>query len=90
MAVNRSGQKENSSDVNGAGMVLQLSQTSVQNVVQEWMVILMLIITIEVDAPAALSMAVKERLAMDVEKYGDTRVIDVKVVDKNDGCKRIS
>lgn len=44
----------------------------------------MLIITIEVDAPAGLSMAVKERLAMDVEKYGDTRVIDVKVVEKNE------
>lgn len=50
----------------------------------------MLIITIEVDAPAGLSMAVKERLAMDCEKYGDTRVIDVKVVDKNDGRKGIS
>lgn len=29
-------------------------------------------------------------LAMDCEKYGDTRVIDVKVVDKNDGRKGIS
>lgn len=43
----------------------------------------MLIITVEVDAPAGLSMAVKERLAMDVEKYGDTRVIDVKVVNED-------
>ena len=42
----------------------------------------MLIITIEVDAPAGLALAVKERLAMDCEKYGDTRVTDVKVVDK--------
>ena len=44
----------------------------------------MLIITIEVDAHDGLSMAVKERLAMDCEKYGDTRVIDVKVVDRDD------
>ena len=50
----------------------------------------MLIITIEVDAPAGLAMAVKERLAMDCEKYGDTRVTDVKVVDKNNGRKGIS
>lgn len=44
----------------------------------------MLIITIEVDAPAGLAMAVKESLAMDLEKYGKTtRVIDVKVVEKD-------
>lgn len=49
----------------------------------------MLIITIEVDAPAGLFLAVKERLAMDVEKYGDTRVIDVKAVNE-DGRKGIS
>ena len=44
----------------------------------------MLIITIEVDAPAGLSLAVKESLAMDLEKYGKTaRVIDVKVVNED-------
>lgn len=50
---------------------------------QEKVGLTMLIITIEVDAPAGLALAVKERLAMDVEKYGDTRVIDVKVVNES-------
>lgn len=44
----------------------------------------MLILTIEVNAPAGLAMAVKERLAMDLEKYGDTRVTDIKAVEKNE------
>lgn len=43
----------------------------------------MLTITIEVDAPSGLAMAVKEDLAMLLERYGDTRVIDVKEGDKN-------
>ena len=42
------------------------------------MVIRLLTITIEVDAPSGLSMAVKEQLAMLLERYGDTRVIEVK------------
>ena len=39
----------------------------------------MLVVTIEVDAPEGLSMAIKEDLAMLVERYGDTRVVDVQV-----------
>jgi len=39
----------------------------------------MLIITIEVDAPAGMSLAVKENLAMLLERYGSTRVVDVAV-----------
>lgn len=51
----------------------------------------MLLITLEVDAPEGMSMAVKEDLAMLVEeRYGDTRVVDVKVVNKYDGRKGIS
>lgn len=38
----------------------------------------MLILTIEVDAPVELSLAVKEAVAMDVEKYGNVRVIEVR------------
>lgn len=38
----------------------------------------MLIVTIEVDAPEGLSIAVKEQLAMLLERYGDTRVVSVK------------
>lgn len=37
----------------------------------------MLTITIEVDAPAGLELAVKEQLAMMLEQYGDTRVVKV-------------
>ena len=39
----------------------------------------MLLITLEVDAPDGMSMAIKEDLAMIVERYGDTRVVDVRV-----------
>lgn len=38
---------------------------------------MMLRITIEVKAPAGMAMAVKEDLAMILEKYGDTRVVSV-------------
>lgn len=48
---------------------------------------IMLRITIDVDAPSGLSMAVKERLAMDLERYGDTRVVDVKVVEEGRICR---
>lgn len=37
----------------------------------------MLIITIEVNAPAGMAQAVKENLAMLLERYGDTRVVKV-------------
>lgn len=38
----------------------------------------MLIVTIEVNAPVIQAKAVKEHLAMCLEKFGDTRVIDIK------------
>lgn len=38
----------------------------------------MLIVTIEVNAPVIQAHAVKEHLAMCIEKFGDTRVIDIK------------
>lgn len=37
----------------------------------------MLIITMEVDAPAGQAIGIKEALAMDLERYGDVRVISV-------------
>lgn len=37
----------------------------------------MLIITIEVNAPSGMALAVKEDLAMLCERYGDTRVVSV-------------
>lgn len=40
----------------------------------------MLRITIEVKAPAGMALAVKEDLAMILEKYGDTRVVSVEGV----------
>lgn len=43
----------------------------------------MLIITIEVNTPAAYSMAVKEDLAMHLEKWGDARVVDIREGDRN-------
>jgi hypothetical protein len=36
-----------------------------------------LIITIEVNAPSGMAQAVKENLAMLLERYGDTRVVKV-------------
>lgn len=38
----------------------------------------MLTITIQVNAPAGSAMAVKEALAMHLERFGDTRVISIK------------
>lgn len=40
----------------------------------------MLVITIEVNAPAGMAQAVKESLAMLLERYGDTRVVKVEAV----------
>ena len=37
----------------------------------------MLIITVYVDAPAGQAIGVKEQIAQDLEKYGDTRVISI-------------
>ena len=40
----------------------------------------MLILTISVDAPSGKAIGIKEQIAMDLEKYGDTRVLDIKEV----------
>lgn len=37
----------------------------------------MLIVTIEVDRPTGQAIGIKEQLAMELEKYGDTRVVSV-------------
>lgn len=36
-----------------------------------------MIITIEVDAPVGQAIGIKESLAMDLEHYGDTKVVSV-------------
>lgn len=38
----------------------------------------MLTITVEVDAPAEYAQGMKERIAMDLERYGDVRVVSIK------------
>lgn len=38
----------------------------------------MLMIAIEVDAPPGQSIGVKEHLAMCLERYGDTRVVEIR------------
>lgn len=38
----------------------------------------MLTITVEVNAPAHMAQGMKERIAMDLERYGDVRVVSVK------------
>lgn len=43
----------------------------------------MLVITLEVDVPEALSLAYKERIAMDFEKYGTVRVINIEEKESN-------
>lgn len=40
----------------------------------------MLIITISVDAPSGKAIGIKEQIATDLEKYGDTRVLDIKEI----------
>lgn len=40
----------------------------------------MLRITVEVDAPAGQAIGIKEQIAMDLEKYGDTRVVRVEEI----------
>ena len=37
----------------------------------------MLIVTVHVNAPAGQAIGIKEQIAMDLEKYGDTRVLSV-------------
>lgn len=36
-----------------------------------------MIVTIEVDRPTGQAIGIKEQLAMELEKYGDTRVVSV-------------
>lgn len=38
----------------------------------------MLTITVEVNAPAEDAQGIKERIAMDLERYGDVRVVSIK------------
>lgn len=38
----------------------------------------MLTITVEVNAPGYMAQGMKERIAMDLERYGDVRVVSVK------------
>lgn len=40
----------------------------------------MLIVKCEVDAPVGQAIGVKEAIAMDLEKYGDVRVVEVREV----------
>lgn len=42
----------------------------------------MLIVTIEVNAPSGMAQAVKEQLAMMLERYGDCRVVRVEGTDE--------
>ncbi len=37
----------------------------------------MLIITVHVNAPSGQAIGIKEQIAMDLEKYGDTKVVSV-------------
>lgn len=41
----------------------------------------MLRLTIEVDAPTGTAQAVKEHLAMELERFGDTRVVAVEEIE---------
>ena len=41
----------------------------------------MLIITVHVDRPPGQAIGIKEQIAMDLERFGDTRVVSVEVVD---------
>ncbi len=40
----------------------------------------MLIITVHVDAPAGQAIGIKEQIAMDLERYGDTKVVSVEEI----------
>lgn len=53
------------------GLVPQLLAGAAQEV-------FMLTVIIEVDAPVGMAQAVKEDLAMLLERYGDTRVVEVR------------
>ena len=38
----------------------------------------MLTITVEVNAPGYMAQGMKERIAMDLERYGDVRVVSIR------------
>ena len=40
----------------------------------------MLIITVRVDRPAGQAIGIKEQIAMDLERYGDTHVLKVEEI----------
>lgn len=40
----------------------------------------MLVITIKVNAPSGQAIGIKEAIAMDLEKYGDVKVTEIKEV----------
>ena len=42
----------------------------------------MLIITVEVNRPPGQAIGIKEQIAMELEKYGDTRVVSVQEKEK--------
>ncbi len=42
----------------------------------------MLVITVQVDAPAGKAIGIKEDLAMILERYGDVKYVDVKAKDE--------
>lgn len=41
---------------------------------------MMLVITVHVNAPPGQAIGIKEQIAQDLERYGDTRVVSVEVV----------
>ena len=41
----------------------------------------MLIITVHVDRPPGQAIGIKEQIAMDLERYGDTKVVSIEVVE---------
>ena len=43
---------------------------------------MMLVITVHVNAPAGQAIGIKEQIAQDLERYGDTRVVSVEDVYK--------
>lgn len=48
----------------------------------------MIRVTIDVAVPAGLALAVKEQLAMLLERYGDTRVVSVIPVEPEQNIRR--
>jgi hypothetical protein len=46
----------------------------------------MLILTVEVNVPPGLELAIKEQIAMRLECYGDVRVTKIEVKKKEGGC----